>query len=67
MLDFLFPEIPEWHEESLLDSDLVLVFTKWSEFKSLDGNFLKKFMNKPLIIDGRGFLEKEKIPRWYLL
>jgi len=47
-------------EESLLDSDLVLVFTKWSEFKSLDGNFLKKFMNKPLIIDGRGFLDKEK-------
>jgi len=47
-------------EESLLDSDLVLVFTKWSEFKSLDGNILKKFMNKPLIIDGRGFLDKEK-------
>jgi len=38
----------------------VLVFTKWPEFKSLDENFLKKFMSKPLIIDGRGFLEKEK-------
>lgn len=47
-------------EESLAGSDLVLVFTKWPEFKSLDGSFLKKFMNKPLIIDGRGFLEKEK-------
>jgi UDPglucose 6-dehydrogenase/GDP-mannose 6-dehydrogenase len=47
-------------EESLMESDLVLVFTKWSEFKSLDGNFLKKFMKKPLIIDGRGFLEKEQ-------
>ena len=47
-------------EESLLESDLVLVFTKWPEFKSLDGNLLKKFMNKPLIIDGRGFLEKDK-------
>ena len=47
-------------EDSLLESDLVIVFTKWSEFKSLDGNFLKKFMKKPLIIDGRGFLAKEK-------
>lgn len=47
-------------EDSLLGSDLVLLFTKWPEFKSLDENFLKKFMKKPLIIDGRGFLEKEK-------
>lgn len=47
-------------EESLENSDAVLVFTKWSEFKSLDSELLNKFMKKPLIIDGRGFLDKEK-------
>lgn len=47
-------------EESLENSDAVLVFTKWSEFKSLNSELLNKFMKKPLIIDGRGFLDKEK-------
>jgi len=49
-------------EESLENSDAVLVFTKWSEFKSLNFELLNKFMKKPLIIDGRGFLDKEKFP-----
>ena len=47
-------------EESLQDSDAAVLFTKWAEFKSLNSEFLEKFMKKPLIIDGRGFLEKEK-------
>jgi UDPglucose 6-dehydrogenase/GDP-mannose 6-dehydrogenase len=47
-------------EESLQDSDAAIVFTKWTEFMSLNSEFLNKFMKKPLIIDGRGFLEKEK-------
>jgi len=47
-------------EESLQGSDAAVVFTKWAEFKSLNSEFLDKFMKKPLIIDGRGFLEKEK-------
>jgi len=37
-----------------------MIFTKWSEFKSLDTKFLKQFMKNPIIIDGRGFLDKEK-------
>ena len=48
-------------DESLKDSDAVLVFTKWSEFKSLDSEFLKQYMKNPVIIDGRGFLDKKKI------
>ena len=47
-------------EESLSDSDAVLVFTKWPEFKSLNSEFLKQYMKNPVIIDGRGFLDKEK-------
>jgi UDPglucose 6-dehydrogenase len=47
-------------EDALKDSDMVLVFTKWNEFKMLNSEFLKQFMKNPIIIDGRGFLEKEK-------
>ena len=46
-------------EDALKNSDIALVFTKWEEFKSLDSNFLKKLMRNPIIIDGRGFLEKD--------
>jgi UDPglucose 6-dehydrogenase/GDP-mannose 6-dehydrogenase len=47
-------------EDALSDSDIAMIFTKWSEFKSLDSKFLKQFMKNPIIIDGRGFLDKEK-------
>ena len=47
-------------EEALENSDIALIFTKWDEFKSLDSKFLKQFMNNPIIIDGRGFLESDK-------
>ena len=47
-------------EDALKDSDIAMVFTKWPEFKSLDSKFLKQFMKNPIIIDGRGFLDKEK-------
>ena len=47
-------------EDTLKNSDIAMVFTKWEEFKFLDSKLLKQFMNNPIIIDGRGFLEKEK-------
>ena len=47
-------------EDALKNSDVAMVFTKWEEFKFLDSELLKQFMDKPIIIDGRGFLEKEK-------
>jgi len=53
-------------EDTLQDSDIAIVFTNWSEFKSLDSKFLNRFMRNPVIIDGRGFLEKEKFdPGFY--
>jgi len=50
-------------EDALQNSDAVLLFTKWPEFKNISGNFLKKFMKTPIIIDGRGFLDKEKFQK----
>ena len=47
-------------EDALKDSDIAMIFTKWPEFKSIDSKFLKQFMKNPIIIDGRGFLDKEK-------
>jgi len=50
-------------EESLQDSEIALVFTKWPEFKNIDEKFLKKFMKNPIIIDGRGFLDEKKFQK----
>jgi len=47
-------------EDSIKDSDLVILLTKWSEFKNINGKLLKKYMKIPKIIDGRGFLDKTK-------
>jgi len=50
-------------ENALQDSDAVLLFTKWPEFKNMDGDLLKKFMKNPIIIDGRGFLDEQKFQK----
>ena len=46
--------------ESIQDSEAALIFTKWDEFKKLDGDLLAKHMKRPVIIDGRGYLDKTK-------
>lgn len=50
-------------EDSIKDSDLVILLTKWSEFKNINGELLKKYMRIPKIIDGRGFLDKTKFEK----
>ena len=47
-------------EDCLRDSELAILLTKWPQFRSIDNTFLKKYMKNPIIIDGRGFLDKEK-------
>jgi len=47
-------------EKCLKNSDLAIVFTKWEEFKSINSKLINKHMRHPLIIDGRGFLDKNK-------
>jgi len=47
-------------ESCLNDVDLAILLTKWTEFSKIDGVFLQKHMKNPKIIDGRGFLDKNK-------
>jgi len=47
-------------DECLNDAELVILLTKWAEFRDITGEYLKKHMAKPLIIDGRGFLDKKQ-------
>lgn len=61
--DYTNCTITETMNESLQDSDAVLVFTKWPEFKNIDEHLLKKFMKNPIIIDGRGFLDEQKFQK----
>ena len=47
-------------ESCLEEVDLAILLTKWTEFRKIDGTFLKKYMKNPRIIDGRGCLDKNK-------
>lgn len=47
-------------ESCLNGADLAILLTKWTEFSKIDGVFLRKHMKNPKIIDGRGFLDKNK-------
>lgn len=40
-------------EETLQDADLCLIFTEWDEVKKLDVAMFEKYMNKPIVLDGR--------------
>ena len=50
-------------EDSIENSDLIILLTKWTEFKNITGEFLKKYMKIPKIIDGRGFLDKRNFEK----
>jgi len=43
------------------DSEALLMVTEWDEFKNLDFNKIKSLMRRPLIIDGRNMLDREKM------
>ncbi|MHB1325714.1 MAG: UDP-glucose dehydrogenase family protein [Thermoleophilia bacterium] len=43
------------------DSDAVVLVTEWDEFIDLPLEKMKKLMRRPLIIDGRNFLDPQKI------
>ena len=43
------------------DSDAVVVVTEWEEFSDLPLAKMKKLMRRPLIIDGRNFLDPAKV------
>ncbi|MCL5882569.1 MAG: UDP-glucose/GDP-mannose dehydrogenase family protein [Actinobacteria bacterium] len=43
------------------DSDAVVLVTEWGEFAELPLEEMKKVMRRPLIIDGRNFLDPHKV------
>ncbi len=54
--------IIETNAEMLADAcDALVLVTDWKEFLKLDFTKMSKLMNNPLIIDGRNFLEREKV------
>ena len=55
--------LAETLDSCLDESNLAILFTKWTEFQSIDSKFLQQHMKNPLIIDGRGFLDQSKFER----
>lgn len=46
-------------DEVIRDKDACLLITRWEDFKKITPDLLKKEMRNPLLIDGRGFLNKK--------
>lgn len=54
--------IVETDPERLADScDALVVVTDWEQFRKLDYVNMAKLMNNPVVIDGRNFLDPEKL------
>lgn len=39
------------------EADALLIVTEWNEFKQLDWEKIKRFMNQPVVLDGRNIYE----------
>ncbi len=49
--------------ESIKNSDVLILVTEWPIYRKLDFVKVKKLMRQPILIDGRNFLEKEKLKK----
>lgn len=49
-------------EETLKDADICFIFTEWDFVKNIDLTLFKKYMKKPIVLDGRNCFELEDIP-----
>mgnify|MGYP001342564552 CR=1 FL=1 len=45
--------------DAIKKSDALLIFTEWKEFWSIDINIFKKYMNHPVVFDGRNIYSPE--------
>jgi UDPglucose 6-dehydrogenase len=43
------------------DSDLLIMLTEWNEFRQLDLEKIKKFMKKPILLDGRNIYDPYRL------
>jgi UDPglucose 6-dehydrogenase len=49
--------ICESAEEALKDADAAILVTEWREFRQISVDDFKKWMNRPIIMDGRNALD----------
>jgi UDPglucose 6-dehydrogenase len=54
-------ELCESPEEAIEGADAVILVTEWPEFAELDWKSLAGRMRTPLIVDGRNFLDPERL------
>ena len=54
-------ELADSAEGALADADAAILVTEWPEFAELDWEDLAARMSNPLIVDGRNFLDPERI------
>ncbi len=47
--------------ETAKESDLILILTRWEDFKNVDLLKLKSLLKRPLIVDGVNILDKKKV------
>ena len=54
-------EMSDTAQEALADSDAAVLVTEWSEFKEIDWTEAADRMRRPLLIDGRNFLDADEV------
>lgn len=54
-------EMKETAQEALADSDAAVLVTEWSEFKKINWSEAADRMRRPLLIDGRNFLDADDL------
>jgi UDPglucose 6-dehydrogenase len=47
-------------DSALQDSELVILATEWSDYRELDATAAKALVKRPIIIDGRNYLDLQK-------
>jgi UDPglucose 6-dehydrogenase len=43
------------------EADALLIVTEWNEFKQLDWEKLRRFMRRPVVVDGRNLYEQSEL------
>ncbi len=61
------PDLAVEYCESVMDlveeADAVVLVTDWAVYRDLDWEGMAKLMKKPLVVDGRNFLDKQRLTR----
>lgn len=53
--------LADTRDEVLEGADALVICTEWKEFRTIDFNWLKSRLNRPIIIDGRNLFEPDTV------